>query len=158
MRWKTTTLFFIFIYVLSHSSFAEERSQSDQDCWDLASNRYGLDRHLLMAVAEHESAYDPSAINHRNQKDEDIGLMQINTFWLPHLEKFGVNKDDLFNPCVSVHVGAWILAQSLTEFDDFWQGVGAYNVGTSKEEWAIKAREKYASDIYRRYVRLIKRM
>ena len=128
------------------------------DCWQNAEKLYGTDRYLLMAIAERESAYDADAINRRSDKDEDVGLMQINTFWFPHLKKFGITRDDLFEPCVSIHVGAWVLAQSLQEFDDYWQGVGAYNIGTSKSNWAMEARQKYANDIFRRYARLLKRV
>lgn len=128
------------------------------DCWDSASSRYGFDRRLLMAFAEQESAFNPKAINARSHHDEDIGLMQINTFWIPHLKKFGITRDDLFNPCISVHVGAWVLAQSVNEFDDYRQGIGAYNVGTSKSDWAWEARAEYANDIFRRYARLLERL
>jgi soluble lytic murein transglycosylase-like protein len=126
------------------------------NCWSGAGSRYNINPWLLYAIAEKESSLNPLALNARSENDEDIGLMQINTFWLPHLSTVGIKRSDLFDGCTSIYVGAWVLAQSISSFGNTWEAVGAYNVGTSKEPWAYIARRNYATDVYYRYSRLIK--
>lgn len=53
--------------------------------------------------------------------------MQINTWWLPKLQKFGIGEEQLYDPCVNVNVGAWVLAQNFQTFGPTWKAVGAYN-------------------------------
>jgi soluble lytic murein transglycosylase-like protein len=133
-------------------------SANEPNCWAGAGYRYDINPWLLYAIAEQESSLNPLALNARSENDEDIGLMQINTFWLPHLSTVGIKRSDLFDGCTSIYVGAWVLAQSISSFGNTWEAVGAYNVGTSKEPWAYIARGQYASDIYRRYVRFIEQL
>lgn len=99
-------------------------------CYELAAQQHGVNPLLLKAIAHVESSGNPNAVNINRQfsrYNEDIGLMQINSNWLPELAKFGIQRDDLFNPCVNVHVGAWILARQMRTYGNTWQAVGAYH-------------------------------
>lgn len=129
-----------------------------QNCWNAAGERYRINPYLLYAIAEKESSFDPFAVNARDANDEDVGLMQINSFWYPHLRQYGISREDLFHTCTSIHVGAWVLVQSIMVFGYTWEAVGAYNIGTSKKNWAYNAREKYAADVRRRYFNILKRL
>ena len=53
--------------------------------------------------------------------------MQINSSWLPTLRRFGIVEKDLYEPCVSIDVGAWILAHNIRSYGNTWAAVGAYN-------------------------------
>jgi len=53
--------------------------------------------------------------------------MQINSSWLPKLRKYGIGVNELFDPCTSIQVGAWILAQNIQRLGHSWEAVGAYN-------------------------------
>ena len=128
-----------------------------ENCWEIAGDRYQIDPILLYAIAEQESSLNPEAINAR-ENDEDVGLMQINSFWYPHLESFNIEREDLFDPCTSILVGAYVLAISIQSFGYTWEAVGAYNAGTSKKNRAVKARAVYATSVRRRYDNIIKRM
>ncbi|HEY6437499.1 MAG TPA: lytic transglycosylase domain-containing protein [Ignavibacteriaceae bacterium] len=114
------------------------------NCWIEAGKRYNLDPWLLYAVAWTESNLDPTATN-GNSTTVDIGLMQINSWWLPKLKKMGIEREHLFDPCTSIHVGAWILATNFHRFGFSWKAIGAYNAST---EWKQKI---YAEKVYRNY-------
>jgi soluble lytic murein transglycosylase-like protein len=55
--------------------------------------------------------------------------MQINSIHLPRLLKQGITEERLLNePCLSVEVGASILAEFIQRFGYNWTAVGSYNV------------------------------
>lgn len=60
----------------------------------------------------------------------DIGPMQINSWWLPRLQAFGISREDLLhNECTNLGVGAWILSEEYRRFGDWYRAIAAYNVG-----------------------------
>lgn len=121
-------------------------SQSLKGCWDGAAKAYNLDPWLLMAVAKVESSFNNIAINKNKNSTYDYGMMQINTIWLPTLYKFGITQKDLLNPCTSVFVGAWILAQNIQRFGYNKDGIGAYNSPGNPT-----IRRSYAEKVYKAY-------
>ena len=96
-------------------------------CWREAAERYGLNGELLHAIARTESRLDPRSIGRNANGSRDIGLMQINSRWLPVLARHGITERDLFDPCTSIQVGAWILAANVRRHGYTWDAVGAYN-------------------------------
>lgn len=113
------------------------------NCWEEAGERYGVNPSLLYAIAKTESSLNPSAINRNKNGSYDIGLMQINSAWLPALRKYGISEQQLYQPCVSIHVGAWILAQNMRRLGNSWEAVGAYNARNPAR------RVQYARKVYR---------
>jgi soluble lytic murein transglycosylase-like protein len=98
-----------------------------QACWDDAASRYQVNSTLLYAIARTESGLNPKAIGRNTNGSRDIGLMQINSAWLPTLARYGITERELFDPCTSIHVGAWILAGNIQRLGYTWDAVGAYN-------------------------------
>jgi soluble lytic murein transglycosylase-like protein len=96
-------------------------------CWDTAAARYALSAPLLTAIALTESNLDPRAFNTNQNGSRDIGLMQINSWWLPTLARHGIQESDLWEPCTNIFVGAWILAQNIARHGYTWEAVGAYH-------------------------------
>ena len=122
-------------------------SSAPASCWEQAAQRHQVNPHLLVAIAEVESGLRPASIGRNTNGSIDIGLMQINTLWLPELRRHGIEARDLLDPCVSVHVGAWVLAQKMRAYGNTWTAVGAYNAGSAV------LRERYARKVAQALVR-----
>jgi soluble lytic murein transglycosylase-like protein len=120
------------------------RAQGDlESCFRAAAQKYSLNFYLLTAIGRHESRFVPEAINTANENgSEDLGVMMVNSWWLSKLSEYNITRQRLLDePCLNIHVGAWILASTLAERGGGW-GVGFYNAVTDfKRE---------------RYIRLIK--
>ncbi|WGG53580.1 lytic transglycosylase domain-containing protein [Rugamonas sp. DEMB1] len=114
-----------------------------QACWEEAGARYGVSPQLLYAIAKTESGLNPAAMNRNKNGSYDVGLMQINSSWLPRLRRFGLDERRLLEPCTSIQVGAWILAQNMQRLGYSWDAVGAYN--SSKPALRLQ----YAQRVYR---------
>lgn len=112
-------------------------------CWQEAAERHGVNAHLLYAIARTESRLNPAAVNRNKNGSYDVGLMQINSAWFPVLRKYGIVEQQLYDPCVNLHVGAWILAQNMQRLGNSWEAVGAYNARNPV------LRVEYARKVYR---------
>ena len=112
-------------------------------CWEEAGLRYGVNPSVLVAIARTESSMNPNAVNRNRDGSYDLGLMQINSRWFPMLRRYGISEQQLRQPCFSIHVGAWILAQNMQRFGNSWDAVGAYNSPNPSRRTA------YAKKVYR---------
>ena len=135
------------------SSIAQGKTK--ENCWQEAGRTYHIDPWLLYAIAEQESNLNPLAINTNNDRSEDVGIMQINSFWFEKIKQFGIKKQNLFDSCTNIRVGAWILHQSIQVFGNNWRAVGAYNAGTGSSKQREALRQQYAQRVRRRYDRLM---
>ena len=115
-----------------------------QPCTTLAAERYNVSPALLQAIAQHESGGRATAVNVNANGSRDIGLMQINSLWLPTLSRYGITERDLFDPCVNTLVGAWILSNNFARLGYTTQALGAYNASSPAK------REVYAAQVLRR--------
>ncbi len=119
-------------------------------CWDEAAATYGLDPYLLKAIAWKESKGYVGAVGSLlKDGNRALGLMQINTIHLSRLSKIGVRREDLFDPCVSQKVGAWVLAECMDKYKEVWRSVGCYYGGPYSK--AYTAMRLYAQDVKRYY-------
>ncbi len=132
---------FMVFFTLFISSAA---SATISTCVDFASQRYGVPSQLLHAIAQQESGGRSHVVHTNPNGSRDIGLMQINSSWLPTLHRHGIREVDLYDPCVSVLVGAWILSHNFARHGYTLQGLGAYNARTP---WK---RERYAQQVLKR--------
>ena len=99
-------------------------------CFEQAAHRYQVPVEILKAISTVESNGNPNAVNTNKNGSVDIGHMQINDWWLPKLEPYGITKEKLKDPCINTNVGAWILAQSIATHGFTWKAIGAYNAST----------------------------
>jgi len=117
--------------------------ERNENCWITVSTKYNIPPNLLFAIALVESGLNPTAVNVNRNGSRDFGFMQINDWWHPRLKKFGILPKHLADPCVSIHVGAWILAQNFHQMGYTWQAIGAYNARNPTKRW-IYAQRVYA--------------
>lgn len=116
----------------------------DSCTWEEIAAKYYVNPRVLYAIAVTESNLNPMAINKGNGNGtEDVGMMQINSSWYPRLKRdFGISRDDLFDPCVSLDVGAWVLADNMRRMGNNWDAIGAYNAISPHK------RQRYAQKVF----------
>lgn len=116
-------------------------------CFASAAQYHGVAEPLLRAIAMQESGMQVNARRANTNGTQDLGLMQINSRWLPQLQAQGVSRELLMQPCANIYVGAWVLALSLREHGDSWQALGRYHSATPH------LNQQYAWAVYRRLMR-----
>lgn len=142
------------VLVLALPGFAFAR-QSGWACWYQAAKRYHVDPALLYSVARVETKATSGVVARNSDGSYDIGVMQINSSWLPELAKYGITAATLrHNACVNVMIGAWILSQSVQQYGLNWKGVGAYNASTpwKRARYAAKVAHELRAVRTREYV------
>jgi hypothetical protein len=100
---------------------------------------------VAMAIAKVESGLKPWTLNIEGQsfrfqsKDEaiskameaqrsgcsfDVGIMQINRWWL---DRYDISLDAAFDPLANIYIGGWILKGELTRHKNLRAAIGAYH-------------------------------
>lgn len=100
---------------------------------------------LIEAIARQESSLNPLAVNVAGKdyypatrqeaeaiieaarsagKNYDVGLMQINRWWI---ERHGIPPASLLDPDVNRQWGVWILEQEIARHGFNWRAVGKYH-------------------------------
>jgi soluble lytic murein transglycosylase-like protein len=133
--------------LVSASASARQPALPHDACFSSASSRFGVDKRMLVAIAKTESSLNAKAVGPANANGSyDMGIMQINTFWVPKLARLGISKDELMSACTNIHVGAWILAQNISRHGATWKAVGAYNATTPSKQviYVNKVQKNYA--------------
>lgn len=138
---------------LAVSAFSVPAMAKLPPCARDIAEHYGLPYLALKAVHKQEAGRVGLVVTNEGGGSQDMGLMQINTFWEPHLEKFGISRRELINDgCQNVAVGAWILRQEVNRFDNWRDAFAAYNAGAGN----LEAGRDYARQVmkYWRAMRL----
>jgi soluble lytic murein transglycosylase-like protein len=108
-------------------------------CFEEAGKEYGINPSLLKSIAQIESNLNPKAMNKNQNGSIDIGLMQINSFWIKTL---GLDSNKLVSdPCYNTMIGAKVLKQCIDRYGYTWEAVGCYNATSTpkrvKYSWKI---------------------
>jgi len=103
------------------TAFSEEKGF----CFEDAGKTSGINPSLLKSIAQIESNLNPKAMNKNQNGSIDIGLMQINSFWIKTL---GLDSNKLISdPCYNTMIGAKVLKQCIGRYGYTWEAVGCYN-------------------------------
>ena len=121
-------------------SVANDFGRLMSSCIYASSQKYQIHPHVLWAIAAQESRFHAGAIGKNSNGTLDIGVMQINSSWLPKLQRMNISKIDLFDPCTNIDVGAWILAHNISQYGYNWTAIGAYNARSphKRQRYALK--------------------
>lgn len=133
-----------------------------------AAEEYGVPAELLSAIAQEESTWHPWALNIDGRphfpadkaeaarllarhKDDvyDVGLMQINSYWI---RKYRQDPVKLLDPETNIRFGAWILRSCFEAHGLTWRAVGAYHTGHPGRR--MERTMSYASRVIQRYEEL----
>jgi soluble lytic murein transglycosylase-like protein len=101
---------------------------SNAFCFEEAATSYGLNPQLLKTIAKTESNFNSQAVHKNRNGSTDIGLMQINSFWVPVLR---LDRNRLISdPCYNTMTGARILQQCIERHGRTWNAIGCYNAAS----------------------------
>lgn len=130
------------------------------NCWLAASAAFDVPAPLLYAIAEVESGFDARAVEYPRNGTRSVGVMQVNSVWFATLARIGVTERMLYEPCVNIHVGAWILSMEIARYGYSWEAIGAYNAGpydARTHRWKVRHYRAYASKVLNAWRRLNRR-
>ena len=100
------------------------------ECINKASVIYHVPAKLIISVLHIERGKN-GQISKNTNGTYDIGLMQINSLWLPQLKKYGISQSDIqYDACKNLKVGTWILGKKIANGDDLLVGIGDYHSHT----------------------------
>jgi len=119
----------------------------------LVAQIYSLPPRVLPSIQAVEGG--GPGVEHRNTDGStDLGVMQINTLWLPTLARYTrLNPDEvrrrlLFRPCFNIAAGGLILRTYLDETrGDLMQAIGNYHSHTPllNQNYQLKVRQSAAA-------------
>lgn len=116
-------------------------------CINQAALQYHVPAAIILSVIKTENGHNGLAIKNSNGT-YDLGIMQINSCWLPTLVRYGLNRKNLqFNACLNIKVGTWILAQGIAKGEG-WRGIGNYHSFTPVYNQSYRQKVKA---VYLRY-------
>lgn len=127
---------------------------ADEGCVRQAAERFRLPASLIRAVLQVEGGQVGASSPNRNGSF-DIGPMQINSLWLPEIERRGGSLElILHHRCANIHFGGYLLSRELAGFDwaradqkTFWRAVGNYHSHTPA------LNKRYAERVWRAWQR-----
>lgn len=97
------------------------------ECINQAAVAYYVPAKVIISVIATEGGNVGVARQNKNGT-YDYGPMQVNSSWLPAIQKYGYTEKLLqYDPCVNVMAGAWILSKKIVQSRDYWSGVANYH-------------------------------
>lgn len=122
-------------------AFAVKAAKSTPElksCISKASAHYDVPEPLIWLILDVEGGEAGTVAGNTNNTD-DLGPMQINTFWLPLIEEHyersraSLRWQLVHDACFNIAVGTWILRVNIDQAGgNVWQGIGWYHSRTPK--------------------------
>ncbi len=142
-----TLLLGLGLLLFSFGDFALASLPQDEleGLFDAPCDRYGVSKALALAIASQESGMRPWAMNiagrsilHASKEEAlaisraalraglsfDIGVMQINAWWI---RRYNLPLEVVLDPRGNIQVGVWILAQEIKRHGLNWRAVASYH-------------------------------
>jgi hypothetical protein len=122
------------------------------ECVNKAAVIYHVPAKLILSVLVIEGGHVGLALANKNGSF-DYGPMQINSIWLPQIQKYGYTQRQLqYDPCVNVMVGTWILSQNIANASTTWRGVGGYHSHTPTLNYHYQTKVSEVYQLLSRYL------
>lgn len=136
----------MFLFIVSAAHAHEKMAAHFED----GCGMWGTPPSLAMAIAKVESDFRPWAVNIQGKshymndresalelikkasaqrKSYDVGVMQVNSYWL---KKFKLNPADVLDPKINIILGCWILSEELKRYGMTWKAIGSYHTPVAK--------------------------
>lgn len=145
-------------------------SLAHADILDAPCTKYGVPKALVQAIARQESHFHPWAVNIGGQsyfpasredalaliarkgrgKSFDVGIMQVNSWWL---KKLGISPATAIDPQNNATLGVWILAQEIQRHGLNWKAVASYHTPLTRNP---ERGRRYAASVVRHLKQLSK--
>ncbi|ACO03675.1 MAG TPA: lytic transglycosylase [Persephonella sp.] len=150
---EVVTVFLLFSTISTADQF--------ERCFLVSSKKYGVNIHLLKAIAEVESGMQPYAVNVnlkgknrsffiKNRKvasefitylekkgyNFDVGISQIN---IKNIRRFGLSPVELLDPCKNIDLSARIMRELIDRHGMTWDAVWRYNGNKRYAKKVLKA-------------------
>jgi Transglycosylase SLT domain len=110
------------------------------ECINKAAVQYHIPATLIISVLRMENGHVGDAIRNSNGT-YDYGPMQINSIWLPKIEKYGYTRNAVrYDPCTNVSVGTWLLSKAIADEKVLWRGVGNYHSHTIDKNMTYRSK------------------
>ena len=141
-NWFIFTLFTLFLGIFSFNCYSQVNIKLAR-IFCIVSEKYKIPSELLVAIAWQESKLNQYAVNLNGQsyfftnkdkaitflrrkkyKNYDVGLMQINSWWL---RKLNIPLEDAFNPQYNLELGTLILKYCYNKYPYYF--LSCYHTG-----------------------------
>lgn len=131
--------------MVASSASMQERQAQFAPLFDGPCAKFNVPKALALAIARQESGINPWVINisgkdfymrsreealalaqaaYRAGRSFDVGLMQINRYWI---KEYNLPLEVVVDPQSNVHIGVWILAQQIQQHGFNWRAVAYYH-------------------------------
>lgn len=139
---KKALLFLVFVTSLIASD--------NENYYVSAGEAFGIEPWILWSVGDTESKHNPFAINKNSNGTYDVGVMQINSIHFQDLkQKYGIEPKDLFDPKISIYVGASLLKECFDKYGNNWKAINCYN-GLNYDN---RVNNTYAKKVYQNLIK-----
>lgn len=120
----------------AHAVKAAASTPELKTCITKAAAHYEVPEPLIWLILDVEGG-EAGTVSGNSNGTDDLGPMQINTFWLPLIEEHYERPRALLrrqlqnDACFNIAVGTWILRVNIDEAGgNIWQGMGWYHSRT----------------------------
>ena len=136
-------VFLLLVFTVLTPNMAGAKTMLDD--FIFAGKHYDIAPQLLVAIAKTETSLNPWAVNvqgkgyfpkskqealkiarkaYNERKSFDVGIMQINVWWL---RKYGISLETAIEPQNNIIIGAFILKNEINKHGLNWKAVASYH-------------------------------
>jgi hypothetical protein len=146
MKTAIYILLFIFLPLQPvHRASAEASYPRVEEMFDRPCLEMNVPKALAMAIAQVESGFWPWVLNVEGRgfrfddkaaalakaqeageagRSFDIGLMQVNNWWL---DRYNLSLEEALDPLANIYLGCWILKNEIVRHSTLREAIGAYH-------------------------------